>query len=134
MWQIAGVLGAALVMGGVSFKVYYDRAEAEKASLRTELQVAINNQAVLEGTISSQNEEILDRIEKEKQNFQRINELSDAARAAETQVTDMRKTFAKHNLNMLSIRKPGLIQKVINKGTLKVNEELAAITNPDQFN
>ena len=128
MWQISGVLGAALIMGGVSFKVYYDRAEAEKASLRTELQ------AVLEGTISSQNEEILDRIEKEKQNFQRINELSDAARAAETQVTDMRKTFAKHNLNMLSIRKPGLIQKVINKGTLKVNEELAAITNPDQFN
>ena len=103
-------------MGGVSFKVYYDRAEAEKASLRTELQVAINNQAVLEGTISSQNEEILERIEKE------------------TQVTDMRRTFAKHNLNMLSIRKPGLIQKVINKGTSKVNEELAAITNPDQFN
>jgi len=134
MWQISGVLGAALVMGGVSFKVYYDRAEAEKASLRTELQVAINNQAVLEGTISSQNEEILEQIEKEKQNFQRINELSDAARAAETQVTDMRKTFAKHNLNMLSIRKPGLIQKVINKGTSKVNEELAAITNPDQFN
>tara|TARA_R100001082_G_scaffold95721_2_gene63030 strand:+ start:942 stop:1346 length:405 start_codon:yes stop_codon:yes gene_type:complete len=134
MWQISGVLGAALVMGGVSFKVYYDRAEAEKASLRTELQVAINNQAVLERTISSQNEEILERIEKEKQNFQRINELSDAARAAETQVTDMRKTFAKHNLNMLSIRKPGLIQKVINKGTSKVNEELAAITNPDQFN
>tara|TARA_R100001129_G_scaffold46611_1_gene31656 strand:+ start:1181 stop:1585 length:405 start_codon:yes stop_codon:yes gene_type:complete len=134
MWQISGVLGAALIMGGVSFKVYYDRAEAEKASLRTELQVAINNQAVLEGTISSQNEEILERIEKEKQNFQRINELSDAARAAETQVTDMRKTFAKHNLNMLSIRKPGLIQKVINKGTSKVNEELAAITNPDQFN
>ena len=121
-------------MGGVSFKVYYDRAEAEKASLRTELQVAINNQAVLEGTISSQNEEILERIEKEKQNFQRINELSDAARAAETQVTDMRRTFAKHNLNMLSIRKPGLIQKVINKGTSKVNKELAAITNPDQFN
>ena len=134
MWQISGVLGAALVMGGVSFKVYYDRAETEKASLRTELQVAINNQAVLEGTISSQNEEILERIEKEKQNFQRINELSDSARAAETQVTDMRKTFAKHNLNMLSIRKPGLIQKVINKGTSKVNEELAAITNPDQFN
>ena len=134
MWQISGVLGAALIMGGVSFKVYYDRAEAEKASLRTELQVAINNQAVLEGTISSQNEEILERIEKEKQNFQRINELSDAARAAETQVTDMRRTFAKHNLNMLSIRKPGLIQKVINKGTSKVNEELAAITNPDQFN
>ena len=134
MWQVAGVLGAALVMCGISFKVYYDRSEAEKAALKTELQVAINNQAVLEGTISSQNKEILDRIETEKQNFQRISELSDAARAAETQVADMRRTFVKHNLNMLSIKKPGLIQKVINKGTLRVNEELASITNPDQFN
>lgn len=134
MWQISGVLGAALVMCGISFKVYYDRSESEKAALKTELQVAINNQAVLEETISSQNKEILDRIETEKQNFQRISELSDAARAAETQVADMRRTFAKHNLNMLSIKKPGLIQKVINKGTLRVNEELASITNPDQFN
>ena len=121
-------------MCGISFKVYYDRSESEKAALKTELQVAINNQAVLEETISSQNKEILDRIETEKQNFQRISELSDAARAAETQVADMRRTFAKHNLNMLSIKKPGLIQKVINKGTLRVNEELASITNPDQFN
>jgi hypothetical protein len=134
MWQVAGVLGAALVMLGMSFKVYYDRTEAEKVALRVELQTAVNNQQALEGTIQAQNEELIRRIEKEKQSFQRINDLSEAARAAETEVTDMRETFAKHNLNMLSVRKPGLIQKVINKGTSKVNEELAAITNPDQFN
>ena len=60
--------------------------------------------------------------------------MADAARAAEKEVTDMRQTFARHNLNMLSIRKPGLIEKIINKGTVKVNEELADITDPNQLN
>ena len=46
----------------------------------------------------------------------------------------MLQAFARHNLNMLSIRKPGLIEKIINKGTVKVNEELAAITDPSQLN
>ena len=46
----------------------------------------------------------------------------------------MRQTFARHNLNMLSVRKPGLIEKIINRGTVKVNEELATITDPNQLN
>ena len=113
---------------------YYDKTEAEKQALRGELQQAISNQAVLEGEIKAQNDEITRQIAREKENLQKINELTDAARVAEKEVTDMRQTFARHNLNMLSIRKPGLIEKIINKGTVKVNEELAAITDPSQLN
>ena len=134
MWQLSAILGVAVVLWGVAFKLYYDKTEAEKGLLRSELQQAISNQSVLEGEIKTQNDEITRQIAREKENLQKINELTDAARVAEKEVADMRQTFARHNLNMLSIRKPGLIEKIINKGTVKVNEELAAITDPNQLN
>ena len=134
MWQLSAALGVGLILLGGTFKLYYDKTEAEKDLLRSELQQAISNQAVLEGEIKAQNDEIERQIVREKENLQKINELSDAARLAEKEVDDMRQTFARHNLNMLSIRKPGLIEKIINMGTVKVNEELAAITDPSQLN
>lgn len=134
MWQLSAALGVGLILLGGSFKLYYDKTEAEKDLLRSELQQAISNQAVLEGEIKAQNDEIERQIAREKENLHKINELTDAARVAEREVTDMRQTFARHNLNMLSVRKPGLIEKIINRGTLKVNEELATITDPSQLN
>ncbi|MGB1651321.1 MAG: hypothetical protein ACPHEP_09855 [Acidimicrobiales bacterium] len=134
MWQLSAALGVGLILLGGSFKLYYDKTEAEKDLLRSELQQAISNQAVLEGEIESQNQQLEERLLQEKQNIQRINELTDAAREAEKEVSDMRQTFARHNLNMLSIRKPGLIEKIINRGTVKVNEDLATITDPNQLN
>jgi len=134
MWQLSAALGVGLILLGGTFKLYYDKTEAEKQALRGELQQAISNQAILEGEIKAQNDEIERQIAREKENLQKINELTDAARVAEREVTDMRQTFARHNLNMLSVRKPGLIEKIINRGTVKVNEELATITDPNQLN
>ena len=134
MWQLSAIMGVGLILLGGTFKLYYDKTEAEKKALRGELQQAISNQAILESEIKAQNDELERQIAREKQNLQRINELSDAAREAEKEVSDMRQTFARHNLNMLSIRKPGLIEKIINRGTVKVNEDLSAIIDPNQFN
>ena len=134
MWQISAVLGLGLILAGGAFKLYYDKAEAEKAALRGELQQAISNQAILEGEIENQNAAIEEQLVREKENFAKIGQLTEAARAAETEVTTIRKAFARHNLGNLSIKKPGLIERIINKGTVKVNEELALITNPSQLN
>ena len=134
MWQLSAMMGVGLILLGGTFKLYYDKTEAEKKALRGELQQAISNQAILESEIEAQNDELERQIAREKQNLQRINELSNAAREAEKEVSDMRQTFARHNLNMLSIRKPGLIEKIINRGTVKVNEDLSAITDPNQLN
>ena len=41
----------------------------------------------------------------------------------------IRKKFAKHNLDVLSLRKPKLIEKIINKGTREVLDDLEAITD-----
>jgi beta-glucosidase-like glycosyl hydrolase len=130
MWQVSGVLGAALVMCGISFKVYYDRSEAEKAALRVELQAAIDNQQVLEGTIKAQNDRIVRAIEAQKQQQEQIQGLEQKNREAATEVSTLRQKFARHDLNNLSIRKPGLIEKIVNKATKGVGDELAQITDP----
>ena len=130
MWQVAGVLGAALVMCGISFKVYHDRSEAEKAALRVELQAAIDNQQVLEGTIKAQNDRIVRAIEAQKQQQEQIQGLEQRNREAATEVSTLRQKFARHDLNNLSIRKPGLIEKIVNKATKGVGDELAQITDP----
>ena len=130
MWQVAGVLGAALVLCVVSFKVYYDRTEAEKAALRVELQAAIDNQQVLEGTIKAQNDRIVRAIEAQKQQQEQIQGLEQKNREAATEVSTLRQKFARHDLDNLSIRKPGLIEKIGNKATEGVGDELAQITDP----
>ena len=134
MWQISMVLGVGLILVSGAFKLYYDKTEAEKAALRGELQQAISNQEVLEGEIENQNEAIEEQLVREKENFAKIGQLTEAARVAETEVITIRQAFARHNLGNLSIKKPGLIERIINKGTVKVNEELALITNPSQLN
>jgi len=132
MWQVAGVLGAALVMCVVSFKVYYDRAEAEKDALRIELQTAVNNQKVLEGTIQDQNDRIIQAIQEQKQQQEQIQGLQEKNREAAKEVSSLRQKFARHDLNNLSLRKPGLIEKIVNKSTKEVGDELAQITDPNR--
>tara|TARA_R100001129_G_scaffold30551_3_gene20201 strand:- start:27233 stop:27631 length:399 start_codon:yes stop_codon:yes gene_type:complete len=132
MWQIAGVLGAALVMCGVSFKVYYDRTEAEKDALQAELQTSINNQQVLENTIRDQNNRIAQAIEAQKQQQEQIQGLQEKNREAAEEVSSLRQKFARHDLNNLSLRKPGLIEKIVNKATKEVGNELAQITDPNR--
>jgi predicted nucleic acid-binding Zn-ribbon protein len=132
MWQVAGVLGAALVMCVVSFKVYYDRAEAEKDALRIELQTAVNNQKVLEGTIQDQNDRIIQAIQEQKQQQEQIQGLQEKNREAAKEVSSLRQKFARHDLNNLSLRKPGLIEKIVNKATKEVGDELAQITDPNR--
>ena len=65
---------------------------------------------------------LLQYIEEEKQKQEALRE-----------VNQLRNTFAKHDLDNLALSKPKLIEKIVNKGTKKVKEELIALTDPDQF-
>ena len=59
MFQLAGILGIALVLTGGAFKLYVDKAEAEKESLYSQLRVAADNQFALENSVEQLNEEIV---------------------------------------------------------------------------
>ena len=130
MWKVAGVLGAALIMCGGSFKVYHDRTEAEKAALRIELQTAVNNQKVLESTIQDQNNRIQQAIEEQKKQQEQIRGLEVKNQEAVAEAGALRAKFARHDLKMLSMAKPGLIERLVNRGTVQVGKELSELTNP----
>ena len=126
-------LAIALVMLSGAFKLYYDKSEAEKMAMATQLQTAMDNQLLLENAVNTQNEQIEKAIENKKTSDARIELLTVANNQATEKIDELREKFARHDLNMLSLRKPGLIEKVVNRGTAAVFKELEDLTNPDQF-
>ena len=63
-----------------------------------------------------------------------VEKLTKENMVAQNEVTDIRKKFAKHNLGVLSLRKPKLIENIVNRGTKAVGVEFEKLTNPYQFN
>ena len=113
-------------LGG--FKLYYNQAEVEKELAITRLAQSISNQKTLEQEISGQNQQIEDLLKNQENTLRQISSLEVKRQEAELEVTKIRTTFARHDLNDLSLRKPKLIEKIINKGTLEVLNDLENIT------
>ena len=118
-------------VGGSYF--YINMQKAQIAQLQVELQTAVNNQQVLESTIANQNTQLQEQLESQRQNQARITELSEANDDARQEVSEMRNTFARHDLNNLAIARPGLIEGVVNRGTAQVHAQFVSLTNPRQF-
>ena len=130
MWQLvigSGILMLVLVGG---FKSYYDKAEAQKRALQTKLELAIDNQELLEKNIADQNQQLLEQKEKHKIVLERVSALTVENQKALEEVEEIRKKFAKHDMDVLSLRKPKLIENIINRGTKQVLNELETITAP----
>ena len=117
--------------GGSYF--YINMQKAQISQLQVELQTSINNQQVLESTIANQNTQLQEQLEAQRQNQARIAELSEANDSAREEVTELRNTFARHDLNNLAIARPGLIEGVVNRGTAQVHQQFVDLTNPRQF-
>ena len=48
-------------------------------------------------------------------------------------VNKLRKTFARHDLDELTLAKPGLMEGKINRASKRVLENLEKLTDPNQF-
>lgn len=118
----------SLTLGG--FKLYYDKAEAEKENLLVQVRQAQANTELLEKTVAKQNQDLLDQQKRTEEVMQRVTTLSEEHAKAVEEVNEIRKKFAKHNLDVLSLRKPKLIEKIINNGTKGVLQNLEVITDP----
>ena len=130
MLQLSGGLAIALVIVSGAFKFYYDKAEAEKEAIATQLRQSADNQLLLEKSIKSLNEQLISVEEEKAKTFEQINLLQAANAKAQEEVNNLKSKFDKHNMNVLSLRKPKLIEKIINRGTREGLSELEAITNP----
>ena len=127
------MLGYLLITTVAGSYFYINMQKAQISQLQVELQTAVNNQAVLESTITQQNNELEVQLETQRQNQERITALTEANDQAREEVSEMRNTFARHDLNNLAIAKPGLIEGIVNRGTAQVLQQFIDLTDPRQF-
>lgn len=90
------------------------------------------NQAKLEQSIQEQNESIERHLANQKRQQEQIGLLEAQRQASQREVNKLRDTFARHDLDNLALAKPELVQKMVNRGTKKVKEDLIAITTPNE--
>tara|TARA_R100000664_G_scaffold19652_1_gene28780 strand:+ start:76 stop:501 length:426 start_codon:yes stop_codon:yes gene_type:complete len=127
------ILGGLLIASLGASALYINLQKSQIEKLQVELNVAVQNQKVLENTVVEQNENMKQQLENQKQNQEKIRELTETSNKANEEVKKLRNTFARHDLNNLAIAKPGLMEGIVNRGTKKVNSELIELTNPGQF-
>ena len=132
-FKLSAGLGLALLILVGAFKMYYDKSQAEIKSFHLQLEQSIQNQNLLEKTIESQNENLKQTIDNQQRMVEQIERLSDENQQAQIEVENIRKKFAKHDINVLGLKKPKLIENIINKGTKRVMADLTDITNPETF-
>ena len=133
MWQISAGLGLALALTLGAFKFYYDKSQAELDMFQIRLEQSIQNQKTLESTIEEQNDNLKQTIKNHDLMLSQVERLQRENMEAQNEVIDIRKKFSRHSLDVLSVRKPKLIENIINKGTKQVLNDLKTITNPYQF-
>ena len=132
-FKLSAGLGLALLLLAGSFKMYYDKTQAEIESFHLQLERSIQNQKMLEGTIEQQNENLKETIQNHELMISQLERLQKENMVAQNEVTDIRKKFSRHSMDVLSIRKPKLIENIINRGTKSVLNDLKVITDETQF-
>tara|TARA_R110001583_G_scaffold13053_2_gene57009 strand:+ start:496 stop:879 length:384 start_codon:yes stop_codon:yes gene_type:complete len=86
------------------------------------------NQMILESKISEQNESIKQYLAKQEQLSVSLGVLETDKQNALREVTKLRNTFAKHDLDNLALNKPKLVEKMVNRGTKRVIDNLVTLT------
>ena len=126
-FKLSIILGGLLLVTASASFWYIDRLQDNISTLK-------GNQIALESSIAQQNESIKTYLANQEKAQKQIQEIEKEKQEAVKEVNKLRTTFAKHDLDNLALKKPKLIQKIVNKGTKQLNDELIALTDPNQFN
>ncbi len=117
-FKLSMVLGVLLVASLAGSKYLFDQLSQSKA-----------NQMLLEGKITEQNDSIKQYLAKQEQLSADLGKLETQKQDALREVNKLRQTFAKHDLDNLALNKPGLIEKIVNKGSKQVMDDLVDLTS-----
>ena len=114
---LIGIVSATLIGAGA----YVLKLRSDNAILKA-------NQIKLEGAIETQKEV----IENQTQDYEKMisinKELNDDIIQINKSKQILQDKLSKHDLNYLAVEKPGLIEKIINKGSNKIMDELNEAT------
>ena len=124
--KLSLILGGLLLASIAGSTWYIERLNDQIAILK-------GNQIALENEVQKQNDSIEKFLADQKENQVKLNDMALANQEAQREVNKLRSTFAKHDLDNLAINKPTLVQKMVNRGTKRVKDDLISITNPNQF-
>jgi len=102
-------------------------------SLQSQIGTLKGNQLVLEAKVQEQNEAIETALNNQKKAQTLMASLEKEKQEAMRNVNKLRKTFAKHDLDELTLAKPELMQSKINRASKRVLENLEKLTDPNQF-
>ena len=116
-FKLSIILGVLLVASLAGSKYLFDQLSQSKA-----------NQVILENKITEQNESIKQYLAKQEQLSADLGKLESQKQEALREVNKLRNTFAKHDLDNLALNKPGLIEKIVNKGSKQVMTDLVELT------
>ena len=124
--MLALIMGVLLLdtVGGSAW--YIDRLQDDISTLK-------GNQLILEAKIQEQNDAIEAALNNQKKAQTLMASLEKDKQEAMRDVNKLRKTFARHDLDELTLAKPELMQGKINKASKRVLENLEKLTDPNQF-
>lgn len=117
-FKLSMILGVLLVASLAGSKYLFDQLSQSKA-----------NQIVLENKITEQNDSIKQYLAKQEQLSADLGKLESQKQDALREVNKLRQTFAKHDLDNLALNKPGLIEKIVNKSSKQVMDDLVDLTS-----
>ena len=117
-FKLSMILGVLLVASLAGSKYLFDQLSQSKA-----------NQIVLENKITEQNDSIKQYLAKQEQLSADLGKLETQKQDALREVNKLRNTFADHDLDNLALNKPGLIEKIVNKGSKQVMDDLVDLTS-----
>ena len=119
-------MGGLLVATVAGSAFWIDRLQDNIGTLK-------GNQLVLETKIQEQNDAIETALNNQKKAQTLMASLEKEKQEAMRDVNKLRKTFARHDLDELTLAKPELMQSKINKASKRVLENLEKLTDPNQF-
>ena len=124
--KLALVMGVLLLSTVAGSAWYIDRLQDDIGTLK-------GNQLILETKIQEQNDAIEAALNNQKKAQTLMASLEKDKQEAMRDVNKLRKTFARHDLDELTLAKPELMQGKINKASKRVLENLEKLTDPNQF-
>tara|TARA_R100000697_G_scaffold35184_1_gene46753 strand:- start:735 stop:1130 length:396 start_codon:yes stop_codon:yes gene_type:complete len=129
MGYLTGGLGIGLLLLGGAFKLYYDSSQSTIDSLQTQLTTSVANTEKLKTVIEDQNEELKQTLANHELIVGQFERMQKENIEAQETVDRMKASLARHNLNEISLRKPKLLQTILNKGTKRVADEFNTLTS-----
>ena len=124
--KIGLILGGLLLATVAGSAYWIDRLQDDIGTLK-------GYQLILETKIQEQNEAIENYLNKQQQTQNQLLVLEKEKQEAMRDVNKLRKTFAKHDLDELTLAKPELMEGKINRASKRVLENLEKLTDSNQF-